>query len=183
MTVAIVFETHSITEDNERGVATGWLPGRLSERGRALAVELGRRRPAAGFAVVYASDLARAVETARLAYGGTTVPIRLDSRLRECDYGAANGMPVAALAAQRAGRIDVPFPCGESYRDVVRRTARFLADLAAEWDGRRVLLIGHSATRWSLDHLLHGVPLADLVDAPFDWREGWEYPLPGGYGT
>ncbi|MFD0889954.1 hypothetical protein ACFQ08_35890 [Streptosporangium algeriense] len=39
MPVDLVFETHSISEDNERGVATGWLPGRLSERGRALAAE------------------------------------------------------------------------------------------------------------------------------------------------
>ncbi|GIH46885.1 Histidine phosphatase superfamily (branch 1) [Microbispora rosea] len=31
MAVEIVYETHSITEDNERGIATGWLPGRLSE--------------------------------------------------------------------------------------------------------------------------------------------------------
>jgi len=38
----VVFETHSITVDNERGVATGWLPGELSERGRDVARELGQ---------------------------------------------------------------------------------------------------------------------------------------------
>jgi len=32
--IEIVFETHSTTEDNEAGRATGWLPGRLSEQGR-----------------------------------------------------------------------------------------------------------------------------------------------------
>ena len=30
MAIELVFETHSITEDNELGRATGWLPGRLS---------------------------------------------------------------------------------------------------------------------------------------------------------
>jgi hypothetical protein len=39
--IEIVFETHSTTEDNEAGRATGWLPGRLSPRGRAEAAELG----------------------------------------------------------------------------------------------------------------------------------------------
>src|SRR5688500_1208232 len=29
MSVDIVFETHSISEDNEHGIATGWLPGAL----------------------------------------------------------------------------------------------------------------------------------------------------------
>jgi 2,3-bisphosphoglycerate-dependent phosphoglycerate mutase len=44
MTLKIVFETHAITTDNERGVATGWLAGRLSSRGREAATELGRGR-------------------------------------------------------------------------------------------------------------------------------------------
>jgi hypothetical protein len=37
-------------------------------------------------------------------------------------------------------------------------------------------VIGHVATRWALDHL-RGVPLEQLVVAPFDWRPGWEYVL------
>ena len=28
MTIEIVFETHSTTEDNEKGSATGWRPGK-----------------------------------------------------------------------------------------------------------------------------------------------------------
>ena len=39
MAIQAVYETHSITDDNERGAATGWLPGRLSERGLELATE------------------------------------------------------------------------------------------------------------------------------------------------
>jgi hypothetical protein len=31
MAVSVVFETHSVTVDNERGVTTGWLPGQLSD--------------------------------------------------------------------------------------------------------------------------------------------------------
>ena len=38
-----------------------------------------------------------------------------------------------------------------------------------------MLVIGHTATRWALDHLLDGRPLEDVVARPFDWREGWEY--------
>ncbi|MDX6507392.1 MAG: glucosyl-3-phosphoglycerate phosphatase [Gaiellaceae bacterium] len=36
-------------------------------------------------------------------------------------------------------------------------------------------MIAHSAERWGLRHLLEGVPLEQLVDAPFEWQEGWEY--------
>jgi hypothetical protein len=41
-----------------------------------------------------------------------------------------------------------------------------------------VLLIGHVATRWGLDHLICKIPLEDLVAADFAWQPGWEYLLP-----
>jgi broad specificity phosphatase PhoE len=81
MSVEIIYETHSVTTDNEAGIATGWLPGRLSEQGRSLAVELGRRRRDDGLAAVFVSDLTRAVDTAHLAFGGTGIPIHQDPRL------------------------------------------------------------------------------------------------------
>ena len=181
MAVEIVFETHSLTEDNEAGIATGWLSGKLSARGRALARELGERRRDDGLAAVFTSDLARAVETGEIAFAGSAIPIYRDPRLRECDYGDLNGAPAAHLTAQRRLHIDVPFPGGQSYRQVVEATRAFLRDLESGWDGTRVLVISHSANRWALDHLLGGVPLEDLVDAPFDWREGWEYRLDPGW--
>jgi hypothetical protein len=50
----------------------------------------------------------------------------------------------------------------------------FLGELAP-YGGRTVLIVGHSATRWALDHLLAGRALEDLVDAPFAWQPGWLY--------
>jgi broad specificity phosphatase PhoE len=76
-----------------------------------------------------------------------------------------------------------PYPEGESYLHVVARVREFLDELARTHDGERVLVIGHAATRWSLDHLLDGAALEDLVEAPFDWREGWFYVVPDGWGT
>lgn len=177
MAVEIVFETHSLSEDNERGIATGWGHGRLSARGRRLARALDERRRADRIEAVFTSDLARAVQTAEIAFSGSAVPVHADPRLRECNYGALNGAPVERLEGERSKRIEVAFPGGESYEDVVHRVRAFLDDLARSHDGRRVLIIGHSATRWALDHLLLRTPLRDLVEAPFRWQEGWEYRL------
>jgi broad specificity phosphatase PhoE len=181
MAVDVVFETHSLTTDNEAGVATGWLDGQLSERGRTLARQLGRRRRNDGVAAVFASDLGRTVETVELAFGGSGIPVHLDTRLRECDYGAWNGMPVSRLERERTRRISREFPDGESYLQVVGRVAGFLEELARDWDRARVLVVGHSATRWALDHLLNGAALHDLMTAPFAWQEGWSYALPAGW--
>ncbi len=181
MTVEIIYETHSTTTDNETGMATGWLPGQLSREGRRQAQQLGLRRRDENIAAVFVSDLRRAVETAEIAFGGSGVPIYWDARLRECNYGALNGMPVAQLASERRRHIDQPYPDGQSYRQVIAQTRHFLAELAAHWDGHRVVVIAHSANRWALDHLLNGTALEDLVDAPFGWQEGWRYTLPTGW--
>jgi broad specificity phosphatase PhoE len=178
VSLQLVYETHSITEDNERGIATGGLPGRLSARGRSLALELGERRRGDGLAAVYASDLGRAVETAELAFAASGVRVRLDRRLRECDYGRLNGCPVRDVERVRREHVDVPFPGGgQSYRQVVEATADFLDDLRHEHEGRRVLVVAHSANRWALQHLLDGAPLEQVVAAPFEWRPGWEWTL------
>ena len=175
MTIRIVFETHSTTQDNENGIATGWLPGRLSSLGRDQAAELGARRRADGIAAVFSSDLARSVETAGIAFGGSAIPVLLDWRLRECDYGQLNGSLAAELHAHRAEHIDMPYPDGESWRQAAARMASFAADLSPRWSGQRVLVIGHVATRWGLEHLLLGTPLEDLAVRDFGWQPGWEY--------
>ncbi len=177
MSVEIVFETHSWSQDNDQGIATGWLPGRLSERGRLLAGELGERRREDGLTAVFTSDLARAVETASLAFADTGIPVLHDWRLRECDYGDGNGMPAVQLHRNRSAYLDNPYPGGESWRQAIHRVGRFLNDLPLRWSSTRVLVIGHVATRWAFDHLIDGTPLEELVGSDFGWREGWEYRL------
>jgi broad specificity phosphatase PhoE len=175
MPVELVYETHSTSIDNERGIATGWLNGTLSTTGREQARELGRRRAVDGIAAVYASDLGRAVETAAIAFRNSGIPAHHDARLRECNYGELNGAPVDEVTAVRHLHVDEPFPGGESYRQVVERTRGFLADVVARHDGERIVVIAHSANRWALDHLVNGTPLEELVAAPFLWRDGWLY--------
>jgi 2,3-bisphosphoglycerate-dependent phosphoglycerate mutase len=177
MSTTIVFETHSITDDNERGLATGWLPGRLSSRGRALAGELGERRRDDGLSAVFTSDLWRAAETTAIAFGSTNLPVLQDWRLRECDYGQLNGAPGSQVHEDRRRWLDVPYPGGESWRQAITRVAGFLGDVPTRWDGQRILVIGHIATRFALDHHLSGVPLEELIEADFEWRTGWEYQL------
>jgi len=174
----IVFETHSWSTDNEAGIATGWKNGQLSERGKILARELGDRRRNDCLDAIFASDLGRAVETVVIAFSNARIPIYFDSRLRECNYGDWNGVPVDTLVGKRRQFIGSPYSNGQSYADVVASMAAFLREVTRDWNGCRLLLIGHSATRWALDALINHERLEDLVDAPFNWRPGWEYTIP-----
>lgn len=177
MAIQIVFETHATSTDNETGIASGWSDCPLSNIGRQQARALGERRRDDGIAVVFSSDLRRAAETARIAFEGTDISVLHDWRLRECDYGDLNGAPREQVHADRARRLDAPYPGGESWRDAVLRVGRVFDDLRLRWDGRRVLVIGHRATLLACEHLLAGVPLEDLIVAEGVWQEGWEYRL------
>lgn len=171
----IVFETHSTSEDNEAGRASGWNHGRLAPSGHLNAAALGDRRRADGIVAVFASDLLRARETAEIAFAGTSVPLFLDWRLRECNYGDGNGMPAAELHADRSAFIETPYPHGESWTRAIARVKGALDDISVDHPNERVLVIGHVATRWALDHYVTGRTLHDLATADFGWQEGWEF--------
>jgi broad specificity phosphatase PhoE len=175
VSVTVVFETHALSDDNERGAASGWNHSRLSERGRALAAELGVRRRNDGIVAVFSSDLRRAVETVEIAFVSSDVPVYLDWRLRECNYGSRNGAPSGDHVAGRAQFIDVPYPCGESWRDAIKRVDGAIDDISTRCDGSRVLVVGHVATRWALEQRVDGKSLEQLATEDFAWQEGWEY--------
>lgn len=174
-TIQIIFETHSISEDNERSIASGWNHSCLSERGKLLARELGERRREDNIDAIFTSDLERAVETARIAFENVSAPIFLDWRLRECNYGALNGQPAKIVHGERRKYLDAPYPNGESWRQAVARVCRFFGDIELLQRHARILIIGHVATRWACENFLTGVALEELVSAEFVWREGWEY--------
>ena len=177
--IELWYETHSISVDNERGIATGWLPGELSPAGRRLSGELGKRLKERAVQAIFSSDLHRAVETAGIARRRWAAPVILDDRLREANYGALNGAPLETVHAERLRRIERPFPDGESYVDVIERTRGFLLSLGQDWEGTSICIVAHSANRWAIDWLLDRRPIADSVVAPFAWRPGWRYELDG----
>ena len=130
-------------------------------------------------AAAYSSDLRRAVRTAEIALAGREVPHVRDRRLREIDYGLLTQAPASEIEAQRVSYATNRFPNGESYSDVVARVAEWLNEVSAGQAGDRILVVGHRATFFALEHLLRGTPLADAVAAPWQWQPGWTYVLRG----
>lgn len=93
--VEIWLVRHGETLWNAQGRITGWSDVPLTERGEAQARALFPLLAADRFDSVVASDLSRAVQTARLAYGE---PQRQLPELRELDFGGLEGLPWADLA-------------------------------------------------------------------------------------
>ena len=173
--VVLVFETHATSLDNEAGLASGWFDVALSVTGEAQARELGDRRRNDDLAAVFCSDLIRAFRTAEIAFGDRALPIVRDARLRECDYGALTRHPASEIEMRRAVHVAAPFPDGESYEDVATRVSAWLAEARTRFAGRTVLVIGHRATFYALEHLLRHIPLRDAVSSRWQWQPGWTY--------
>jgi 2,3-bisphosphoglycerate-dependent phosphoglycerate mutase len=171
----VIFETHSTSLDNEAGIASGHFDVALSDLGRTQAGEIAERYRDVPIDAVFCSDLSRAIETARLAFGARAIPIITDPRLRECDYGAWTRRPAVDIHAEQLQRIDEPFPGGESYRHAVGRVKQWLDDARSARPHGVIVAIAHRATWYAFEHLLAGRPLEEIVAAPWTWQPGWTY--------
>jgi 2,3-bisphosphoglycerate-dependent phosphoglycerate mutase len=175
--VTIVFETHSTTVENEKHVASGQYDVRLSELGKKQARELGERYKHDCFDAVFVSDLKRSCNTAEIAFADRDVKIIKDKRLRECDYGDFEGCADDKVRSLRTNFLERPFPHGESYRQCTERMRSFLKDLVENYDEMKVLIIGHRATQFGLEHWINRKDLKEVVAAPWQWQAGWIYSL------
>lgn len=135
-----------------RHLAPGAEPGEFAARVAAYKPE-----------AVYASDLLRARRTAE-ALG---LPVAVDARLREIDFGEVEGLGFDELPDDlRRGLLEEPtqvrFPGGETYTELRARVVPALEDIAARHE--RVAVVSHAgAIRAALARWL-------LVDDRALWR-------------
>jgi broad specificity phosphatase PhoE len=149
----------------------------LSETGVGQARALGRwladrpdgERPTA----VLSSPFTRARSTAEHATEALGLPVRLDERLRERDFGAFDGMtgagireefPDEARRRRLLGKFYYRPPGGESWADVALRIRSLLATEALELDGERVLVVAHQAVLMVFRYVLEGLDEATLLE-------------------
>jgi alpha-ribazole phosphatase/probable phosphoglycerate mutase len=169
-------EMHAQTHHNAQGVASGHYDVALTPFGREQAQTILRQRYASQrYDAAYTSNTQRAYDTACLMFADRPIRVLQDTRLRECDYGIYEGRPREEMEAARMAAIHTPYPNGESYVQVAARMRSFLADIAAGHDGQSLMLIGHAATLFTLEHLFRGRALEDTVGV---WPERpWRYAL------
>ncbi len=173
----IIFESHAASVDTEPGVASGHRDVPLSPHGEQEARALGERYAPSRVDVVFCSDLRRAYETAEIAFAARGIPIIRDRRLREQDYGEYTGRARREVAEQRRRSVTEPFPGGESMAGAAERVRSFLQDVAVRHSGMTILVIGHSATHFGLEHWINGTPLQEIVAAPWTYEPGRPYVL------
>ena len=112
----------------------------------------------------------------RIAFDGR-IPVIIDGRLRETDYGALNGRPKAIVDSMRKDKITEPFPGEESYEQAIARVCRFYSELKENHSDKTVLIVGHRVTQFGLGIFANGRTIEDCLDKPFEWQPCWKYSL------
>jgi broad specificity phosphatase PhoE len=133
----------------------------LTERGRAQARDAAARIAALAPQALYASDLARAFETAAILGGALGLEPTPEPRLREFHVGAWSGLTKPEIDARWPGEYarfrrrepDVRPGGGESPRELLKRVLAALADIAAGHPGERVAVVSHGGVALSLTSL------------------------------
>lgn len=133
---AFVLIRHGQTDANRDGIIAGRREAMLTETGRAAALALAGWRWPDGLAL-FASPQARARETAALAFPGRAVT--LIAGLRERDWGALEGRPIAELTPREA----TP-PGGEGWYAMRDRVARALTEAIDAAGPALPVLVAHS---------------------------------------
>lgn len=139
----------------------------LTPRGVEQAHQLAAWARTAGLSGVWASTLSRSQLTAQECAQTVGTPLRIDERLRELDFGDAEGLTAGemqerfpqALADFRADPVAAHMPRGEDPAKAAQRFVECLTHIAGEHPDGRVLVVAHTTSiRLALCRLI-GVPL------------------------
>jgi alpha-ribazole phosphatase len=150
---------HGETDWNRDGRWQGQTDTELNERGRGQARALAAELDGEPIAAAYASDLARAQQTAELIATPRGLGVRTDPRLRELHFGGWEGLTTAEIeerypdqvARWRADDGSHAFAGGETYVQMGERVVQALSEIAAAHPSETVLVV------------LHGGPMRGLL--------------------
>jgi len=157
---------HGETAWNRDGRVQGQADTPLSEEGRAQARALGAALAEVSIDRLFCSDLSRARETAALVLAGREVPSKFTAELRELNFGDWEGRLGEELAREdpvrfkkwHTGSPDFSAPGGESVRQLLDRTRKYVAGIRESAREGNSLIVAHGGTVRALLNVMLGIP-------------------------
>ena len=172
----VVAIRHGETVWNAEMRMQGQLDTALSERGRRQARRMAEALAGDGIEAIFASDLARAFDTAQALADVTGLSVTTDPGLRERSFGVFQGFTYAEIDARwpveaaRWRRHDPDFGPdeGETLCDFSARALAACARIAASQAGRAIAIVTHGGVLDCLYRAASGIALG----APRSWELG-----------
>ncbi|HVL63572.1 MAG TPA: histidine phosphatase family protein [Actinomycetota bacterium] len=150
----VVLVRHGETEWNRTKRAQGQADVPLNTAGHRQAVHAANELRHLDVTAVYASDLSRAIDTARAIADAHGLEVHTDPDLREVDQGEWEGLHVDEIRSRwpdlwGPARHYSARPGGESPQQVRDRALRALRRIVERHPGQTVVVVSHGGTiRW-----------------------------------
>jgi len=151
---------HGQTEENKKGILQGHIPGKLSSLGMEQAKKLALRLKDIDFDIIYSSDLARALDTAKIItkfHKDTRLVI--SKELRERFFASHQGKEPPKDFIN--GFTD---PNTETEEALIERAKNFIHKIYHENKEKTVLIVAHGGFNLALTSTLTGDSLEKVKD-------------------
>lgn len=123
------------------------------------------------------SGLVRAIDSANIAFPNV-IKIQ-DKRLRECNYGDLDGKDKHLIIYEE--HINVPFPNGESLKEVEFRIRDFIKDILKEYKGKTIGIVAHRAPQLAFEVITKNETWENVNKNDWrktgNWQPGWKYDI------
>jgi broad specificity phosphatase PhoE len=146
---SLLLVRHGETDWNAEGRLQGHTDRPLNDYGRQQAKDLAERLADEGADAIYASDLARAKETAEILGARLGLPVVIDPNLREKNWGSWEGL----TGDERIG-VEYVGESTEEHRDRVMRAVRLIVE---RHPGQRVIVVTHGGSLRRIQAAVNGV--------------------------
>lgn len=135
---------HGQTVWNAQNKVCGVTDVELTERGIEQAKALAQVVTGRNIDIILTSPLKRAVETGRIVAKHCRIPMKVEARLIEQNYGIYEGIDRKnADFLGNKKNFAYRYPGGESMMQVAYRIYGLLDDIKKEYEGKNVLIISH----------------------------------------
>ncbi len=116
--------------------------------------------------IIITSPLKRASDTAKIIADYCGIEYKIEPRIAEYNFGEMNGMPIEEFKAEvggDAGSLAASKRGGETILEVRRRMLDCINELEGQYNGKKILLVGHSYPLWVLEGAMRGFSHTELI--------------------
>jgi len=170
----------------------------LSPKGLVQAEKLSRRLAKCEIAAVYASDLTRAYETARILARPHHLDVIPCCAFREINFGLWEGLTIEEIKKEYRellrqwwhGPLETRVPQGETLDEVVNRVNRLVKEIVVKHATQQIIIVSHGGPIRAIVGTVLGMDLNQywrlrldngcltIIDFPASSRPGWKPGLP-----
>lgn len=142
--MTIYVARHGQTEWNAKNKVCGVTDIALTEKGIAQANELAEQAKEKNIEFIISSSIKRAVTTSQIVSEKCHIPMMIDDRLVEQNYGIYEGVDRNdKLFLANKKNFAYKYPNGESMMQVAVRVYTFLDEIKKQYCGNNVLIVSH----------------------------------------